>query len=121
MERFKDVNLISCIAIMVIFTFVYFFAVNKISYAFEYDYDIESSHKNKISVIEECAKKYGEINKNDFEKDTMYIKVSDLIESELIATNHEGNVVDNYNGKILNDNVIKIKYENDEYSVEVSV
>ena len=40
MEKLKDIKLISCIIIMILFTFGYFFAVNKVSYAFEYNYDV---------------------------------------------------------------------------------
>ena len=121
MEKLKDINLISCILLLVVFTLGYFFAVNNISYAFEDNYDLEKSHKDKIHVIEECAKKYGELNSELFKEDTIYIKVSDLIAANLIATNHDGNVVDNYSGKTLNENVIKIKYEDKKYSVEANV
>lgn len=121
MEKFKDINLISCILVLVVFTFGYFFAVNKLSYAFEDNYDLEKSHKDKIFIIEECAKKYGELNNELFKEDTIYIKVSDLIAADLIAPNHDGNIIDNFSGKNLNDSVIKIKYEDKKYSVEVNV
>ena len=122
MERFKDIKLITCFVILLLFTFGYFFMVNKISYAFDINVDLNKNHEIKIKVIEECAKKYGETNNNLFlEEDTIYIKVTDLVNAGLLATNQEENVVDIVNDKILNDSVIKIKKEKDSYSVEVNV
>lgn len=122
MERFKDVKLITCFIVLLLFTLGYFFIVNKLSYAFDNTVDLSKNHDNKIKVIEECAKKYGEINKNLFsEDDTIYIKVTDLVNAGLLATNQDENVVDIVNNKILNDSVIKIKKEKDNYSVEVNV
>lgn len=122
MERFKDVKLITCFIVLLLFTLGYFFMVNKLSYAFDNTVDLSKNHDNKIKVIEECAKKYGEINKNLFsEDDTIYIKVTDLVNAGLLATNQDENVVDIVNNKILNDSVIKIKKEKDNYSVEVNV
>lgn len=122
MERFKDIKLITCFVILLLFTFGYFFMVNKISYAFDNNVDLNKNHEIKIKVIEECAKKYGETNNNLFlEEDTIYIKVTDLVNAGLLATNQEENVVDIVNDKILNDSIIKIKKEKDSYSVEVNV
>lgn len=122
MERFKDIKLITCFIVLLLFTLSYFFMVNKLSYAFDNTVDLSKNHDNKIKVIEECAKKYGEINKNLFsEDDTVYIKVTDLVNAGLLATNQDENVVDIVNNKILNDSVIKIKKEKDNYSVEVNV
>lgn len=122
MERFKDVKLITCFIVLLLFTLGYFFIVNKLSYAFDNTVDLSKNHDNKIKVIEECAKKYGEINKNLFsEDDTIYIKVTDLVNAGLLATNQDENVVDIVNNKILNDSVVKIKKEKDNYSVEVNV
>lgn len=122
MERFKDIKLIICFVILLLFTFGYFFMVNKISYVFDNNIDLSKNHEIKIKVIEECAKKYGETKNNLFlEEDTIYIKVTDLVNAGLLATNQEENVVDIVNDKILNDSVIKIKKEKDSYSVEVNV
>lgn len=122
MEKLKDIKLLSCLAVLLIFTIGYFLMVNKISYAFENSVDLSNSHDNKIKVIEECSKKYASINDNLFnEDDTIYIKVSDLVKADLLTTNREENVVDILNGKILDDNVIKIKKEQDNYIIEVNI
>ena len=122
MEKLKDIKLLSCLAVLLVFTIGYFLMVNKISYAFENSVDLSNSHDNKIKVIEECSKKYDSINDNLFkEDDTIYIKVSDLVKADLLTTNREENVVDILNGKILDDNVIKIKKEQDNYIIEVNI
>lgn len=122
MEKLKDIKLLSCLAVLLVFTIGYFLMVNKISYAFENSVDLSKSHDNKIKVIEECSKKYASINDNLFnEDDTIYIKVSDLVKADLLTTNREENVVDILNGKILDDNVIKIKKEQDNYIIEVNI
>ena len=122
MEKLKDIKLLSCLAVLLIFTIGYFLMVNKISYAFENSVDLSKRHDNKIKVIEECSKKYASINDNLFnEDDTIYIKVSDLVKADLLTTNREENVVDILNGKILDDNVIKIKKEQDNYIIEVNI
>ncbi len=122
MEKLKDIKLLSCLAVLLVFTIGYFLMVNKISYAFENSVDLSKSHDNKIKVIEECSKKYASINDNLFnEDDTIYIKVSDLVKADLLTTNREDNVVDILNGKILDDNVIKIKKEQDNYIIEVNI
>lgn len=122
MEKLKDIKLLSCLAVLLVFTIGYFLMVNKISYAFDNSVDLSNSHDNKIKVIEECSKKYASINDNLFkEDDTIYIKVSDLVKADLLTTNREENVVDILNGKILDDNVIKIKKEQDNYIIEVNI
>ena len=122
MEKLKDIKLLSCLAVLLVFTIGYFLMVNKISYAFDNSVDLSKSHDNKIKVIEECSKKYASINDNLFnEDDTIYIKVSDLVKADLLTTNREENVVDILNGKILDDNVIKIKKEQDNYIIEVNI
>ena len=122
MEKLKDIKLLSCLAVLLVFTIGYFLMVNKISYAFDSTVDLSKSHDNKIKVIEECSKKYASINDNLFnEDDTIYIKVSDLVKADLLTTNREENVVDILNGKILDDNVIKIKKEQDNYIIEVNI
>ena len=122
MEKLKDIKLLTCLVVLLLFTIGYFLMVNKISYAFDSTVDLSKSHDKKIKVIEECSKKYASINDNLFnEDDTVYIKVSDLVKADLLATNREENVVDILNDKILNDNVIKIKKEQDNYIVEVNI
>lgn len=122
MEKLKDIKLLTCLVVLLLFTIGYFLMVNKISYAFDSTVDLSKSHDNKIKVIEECSKKYASINDNLFnEDDTVYIKVSDLVKADLLTTNREENVVDILNGKILDDNVIKIKKEQDNYIIEVNI
>lgn len=122
MDKMKDIKLISLGVILVSFTFVYFFSVNKISYAFESDYDVSKLHDKKIETVLACAKKYGESNNDLFSsEDTAYIKVSDLIEANLIATNENGNVKDPSSNKVIDNMVIKLnKLEDNKISVEVN-
>ena len=91
MEKLKDIEPLSCLAVLLVFTIGYFLMVNKISYAFENSVDLSKSHDNKIKVIEECSKKYASINDNLFnEDDTIYIKVSDLVKNPIQIKNKSG-------------------------------
>lgn len=121
MEKLKDVKLIVFVVTMVLFTAVYFVTVNKISYAFETDYDVKDEYNTKIDTIKACATKYGESNPELFkEEDTIYIKVNDLVTANLLATNYEGNVIDPITSKVMNETVIKIKKEKETITAEVS-
>lgn len=122
MEKLKDLKLISLFIILILFTLFYFVSVNKVSYAFDTNYDFQKIHDQKLEVIKACAVKYGENNKELFSKeDSIYIKVSDLISANLIAPDESGNIIDLSTGKKLNEVVVKISHQNDEYTAEVSV
>lgn len=121
MKIFKDKNVIGLIVILVIFTIGYFLLVNKISYAFSNDYDVEKSYNTILSLIEKSAIKYGEQNLELFDKENIiYIKVQDLIDHNLLIANEDGNIKNPLDKKEnMNSNIIKIKYENENFEVEV--
>lgn len=121
MKLLKDKNVIILIVILVVFTIGYFLIVNRISYAFVNDYDLEEVYNNTLDVIEKCALKYASDNANLFEKEnTIYIKVQDLIDNNLLIPNENGYIVNPLKeNENLNSNIIKIKYENDTYNVEI--
>lgn len=120
MKVLKDKKIIILMVILLAYTIVYFTLVAKSSYAFDNDLDYSKLHLKTISIIEESAIKYAEANKNLFEKEnTVYIKVQNLIDENLIATNNDDKLIDISNNNELNGKVIKIKQEKEGYKVEV--
>lgn len=121
MKMFKDKKIIFLAAILAVFTIGYFVAVNKISYAFSDNYDLEKAYDNTIKTIEECAIAYGEKNSDLFnEENIIYIKVQDLIDNEILVTNKDGNIQNPLKeNETLNTKIVKIKKEKDKISVEV--
>jgi len=121
MTRLKDKKIVFLGIILVVFTIGYFAIANKISYAFSNDYDFQKAYNRMIETIEKCAIAYGE-NNIELLKDekTLYIKVQDLIDNNLLVPNESGNIVNPLNAKEnLNSNLIKLKYENKEITVEI--
>lgn len=121
MKIIKDKKIIILILTLCVFTIGYFIAVNKISYAFDNNYDAKGAYNKIIETIEKCAIAYGEKNLDLFEESKIiYIKVQDLIDSSLLLPNESGNILNPTNEKeSLNANVIKLKYENKKITVEV--
>ncbi|MBE6156925.1 MAG: hypothetical protein E7161_04175 [Firmicutes bacterium] len=121
MKISKNKTIIILIAILLVFSIGYFIIVNKISYAFSDNYDLNNLYENTIETIKKCATVYGENNLYLFEDEKIiYIKVQDLIDNNLLATNEDGVVTNPLNENTsLNSNVIKIKYEDKKISVEI--
>ena len=121
MKIFKDKKVILLVMILMIFTIGYFIVVNKVSYAFSNNYNLETAYDNVIKTIKECAIAYGKNNSKLFEEDDIvYIKVQDLIDSNLLIANIEGNITNPLKeNATLNSNIIKIKKENEKFTVEV--
>lgn len=121
MKIFKDKKIIFLTIILVVFTIGYFVVVNKVSYAFSNNYDLEKAYNNTIKTIEECAIAYGEKNPDLFnEENIVYIKVQDLIDNELLVANKDGNIQNPLKeNETLNTNIVKIKKEKEKISVEV--
>ena len=117
----KDKSVILLVGILLVFTIIYFIAVNKASYAFSSDYDANNSYKNTIDIIKKCAIAYGEQNSDLFKKDSIiYVKVQDLIDDNLLATNEDGKIINPLNtNENLNSNIVKIKKEKDSIEAEV--
>ena len=103
------------------FTIIYFVAVNKASYAFSSDYDVNDSYQSTIDTIKKCAVAYGKQNNELFKKDNIiYVKVQDLIDNNLLAANSDGKIINPLNSnENLNSNIVKIKKEKDNIEVEV--
>ena len=121
MKQIKDKKIIVLVAILLVFTIVYFVAISKISYAFSTDSDVAKNYELTIDTIKKSATIYAEQNKDLFnEEKTVYIKVQDLIDKQLLATNESGEIINPLNPSVtLNSNIVKIKLEDDKYIVEV--
>lgn len=121
MKRVKDKKMIILAVVLLIFTISYFIIANKISYAFENNYDLNNSYNDTIDTIKKCAIAYAKENKNLFNKEKIiYIKVQDLIDNSLLVANENGDIVNPLkNSENLNSNIIKIKYEGEEFTAEV--
>ena len=121
MKTINDKKIVALGAILLVFTIGYFVIVNKVSYAFVNDYDPDKVYNETIDIIKKSAVAYGTNNPELFqEEDTVYKKVQDLIDANLLIPNEEGNIVNPLKEEeTLNDNVIKIKKEKDKITVEV--
>ena len=121
MNFVKDKKVIALIAILLVFTISYFVIVNHLSYAFTNKADANESYNALINIIKKSAKVYAEQNSDIFKNEKIsYIKVQDLIDSNLLATNSEGNVVNPLDqSQVLNSNIIKLKLEDEEIIVSV--
>lgn len=121
MKLLKDKKIIILAFILFLFSIGYFIIVNKISYAFSNNYDLNSLYENTIETIKKCAVKYGENNLELFENEKIiYVKVQDLIDANLLIANEDGNINNPLKENvILNSNIIKIKYENGKITAEV--
>lgn len=121
MKKIKDKKIIVLAIILLIFTVSYFVIVNKISYAFDNNIDINAAYNLRINTITACAEAYGEANKDDFnEEGLLYITVQTLVDSKYLITAENG-IIENYLDETekLNDKKIRIKNENDKITAEV--
>lgn len=121
MKFIKDKKVIMLIAIIFVFTISYFIVVNHVSFAFSNKYDVNKSYSTLIDTIKQCSIAYAKNNPNLFKNDNIiYIKVQDLIDSNLLVTNNNENIINPIDQtSSLNSNIIKIKIENDEIVVSV--
>ena len=121
MKIINDKKIIFLGAILLVFTIGYFVIINKVSYAFVNNYDPNNVYDETIDIIKKSAIVYGTNNPDLFkEEDTVYKKVQDLIDANLLIPNEYGNIVNPLKEEEnLNDNVIKIKKEKDKITVEV--
>ena len=112
MNFIKDKRYISLVAVLVLFTVVYFVLVINVSHAFAVDYNVNATYDAKIDVIKKSAMAYGENNLDLFkDNDTIYIKVQDLIDNNLLVADNDGNIVNPLKSDdLLNNKVIKIKF-----------
>lgn len=117
----KNIHLYIFLAIMTVFTAVYFFGAFQISYAFNYD-EAKASYDAKIKLIEKGAKLYAENDESIFlSGDTVYVTVADLIaKNYLVADNENGDYKDPTSEvKTLND--VKVRISKKENNIEVKI
>ena len=121
MKIWQDKKIIALGIILMVFTIGYFIIVNKISYAFETNYNVEEEYNSTIETIKASAIAYGSNHLDLFnESDTVYIKVQDLIDNNVLIPDEEGNITNPLKtNESLNSNIVKMKYENQEVSAEV--
>ena len=121
MKKIKDKKIIILILILVVFTISYFVIINKVSYAFEENYDYNTVLQNKEKVIVKCAEAYGKENVENFNNEgLLYITVQNLIDGGCLIPNEEGNIVNLKNlQETLNNKKIRIKYENEKINAEI--
>lgn len=121
MKIIKDKKIIVLIIVLTVFTIGYFVIANQVSYAFSANYDAADTYNKTIEVIKASAIVYAENNEKLFEKEnTIYVKVQDLIDNNLLAADQEGNILNPLKANAsLNSNVIKIKKEDGKITVEV--
>ena len=55
MKKIKDKKIIVLAVILIVFTISYFIIVNKISYAFDNNYDLTWAYNNTMNTIKKCA------------------------------------------------------------------
>lgn len=111
---------VEIIVILSVFTLAYFIIMNKISYNFNVDYEIDL-YNLTIASIEEQAALYGRGNETIFvDNDTVYMSVSDLAQEGAIVSSSEGTVIDPRDDtKTLNDLRVKIVKKNSRVTAEV--
>lgn len=123
MVLLKDKKLIILAVILAVFTVGYFIIANKISYAFVADYDAKELYNSTLETIKQSAIAYGKANLDQIQKSeshTIYPKVQDLVDSGLLVPNENGLIVNPLKtNESLNNNMIKIKYEKEEFFVEI--
>lgn len=123
MVLLKDKKLIILAVILAVFTVGYFIIANKISYAFVADYDAKELYNSTLEAIKQSAIAYGKANLDQIQKSeshTIYPKVQDLVDSGLLVPNENGLIVNPLKtNESLNNNMIKIKYEKEEFFVEI--
>ena len=109
------------VTILVVFTISYFAIVNKISYAFENNYDLNGAYDKRIETITTCAEAYGTANFEDFnDEGLMYITVQNLIDNGYLVPNEDGIILNYLNDtETLNNKKIRIKHENNKITAEI--
>lgn len=121
MKKIKDVKIIILGLIIFVFTIGYFLIVNKVSYAFENNYDIKGVEETKMNIISKCAELYGKNHADEFnEEGVIYITVQNLIDEGYLAANNEGEIINiNDTSESLNDKKIRIKSIDGNISAEI--
>lgn len=119
MDR-KGFTNIEIFLIVAVFSTVYLIGMFNFSYAFETDY-LSDAYDQRISLIEMQSELYASLNEDLFlDSSVIYIYVEDLIESNLISVNSDGDVIDPTNeNNTLNNLKIKVELNDGEYVASV--
>lgn len=120
MNKIKDKKIIVLVAVFFVFTISYFLLVSSVSHAFDVDNSVNSNYEILMKLIEDGSKLYVEKHQDIFTDDFAYIKVQDLVDANILVPNSDNKVVNPKNkNQVLNENVIKIKKDKDNYIVEI--
>lgn len=113
---------VELIVVIAVFGIFYFIAANKVSYAFNVDYE-QALYDQTLSSIEDNATIYAENNLKIFDKEKdVYLTVGDLAEKGFALCSSEGVVSDpRDDDKSLNDLKVKITYEDEKVTAKVLV
>ena len=122
MKYLNDKKIMTLAIILLVFTIGYFIVINKISYAFENDYDANFYHEQILNIIKSKAIKYAEDNKDKFseEEPIEYVTVQELIDTSYLIPDENGNIKDPLDeNTLLNPRKIRIKMENNAFEVQI--
>ncbi len=122
MKYFTDKKIQILSIILLVFTIGYFIVINKISYAFEMDYDASFYHDQVEKLIEQSALKYAQDHKEIFteEEAIKYVTVQELIDNSYLIPNEDGNIIDPSNENMFfNSRKVKIKMVNNNFEVKI--
>ena len=116
----KKKNIIEFSIIMIVFGIIFFGFANKVSYAFNVDYEKES-YNQLIDSIKNNTKIYAKNTKDFFKDDNdVYLTIKELADLNLVIKDENGNVTDPRNEeKNLNDVKVKISLNKDKIEVNV--
>lgn len=116
----KNIYLYIALSIIVAFTLFYFISVNRISYAFSNDSEVQV-YNTVIKLINNSAKLYANNSEGIFEKQkTVYVTVGELIEKGFLMPDNDNKLYDpRDNTKTLNDLKIRITKNGDEIVTKV--
>lgn len=109
-----------CVAVLLVFTIVYFVVVNNVSYAFTFD-EKEFKYENTINTIKLMSQLYGKDNMDLFEEhQVIYITVQDLVDNNYLVPDENGKVNDPTSEvKTFNETKIRLANKNGEIVAKV--
>lgn len=121
MKKIKDKKIIILAIVLVVYTIGYFVIINKVSYAFDNNIDVNKLYNARVDVITSCAISYGEDNKDSFnEEGLLYITVQTLVDNNYLVADIDGKIT-NYldETETLNDKKIRLKNIDGKISAEI--
>ncbi len=118
MTKVNILNIV-LVALIGIFSVIYFIIANKISYNFQGDF-VNDLYDLKMESISMQAQIYGDNNPDLFnENKDVYITVDELAQNDYVL-NNDGVVIDPRDEtKTLNDLKIKLTYENEKVTAKI--